>query len=279
MGHSSRLTIAICGFLLSVFPCRADVVANIQFGSASSSPPTQAQTGAAVVGSAGDQWNLITSFPGTTARALNNTAGGASGISMTSNTPGGSGIYRSATAFNTWSSTPYQNLMSSYTNPSNSSANKNTLTFTGLNTSTLYDIYVYTSSDVSGRQIAVDINGTQQTANASNASLTSFVLNTNYLRFSNMSFGSGTMTLQYWMAAPCSSAASPPPAGVAGCGGSAGAGRWWTPQPRSLRPTEFPVRHACKGCSSCCPGVVPAPVASCFFYRRMCYREELSLPH
>ncbi len=247
MGHSSRLTIAICGFLLSVFPCRADVVANIQFGSASSSPPTQAQTGAAVVGSAGDQWNLITSFPGTTARALNNTAGGASGISMTSNTPGGSGIYRSATAFNTWSSTPYQNLMSSYTNPSNSSANKNTLTFTGLNTSTLYDIYVYTSSDVSGRQIAVDINGTQQTANASNASLTSFVLNTNYLRFSNMSFGSGTMTLQYWMAANEADMngiqiVSVPEPGTLLLGGIAaacgGGGVWWKRRRRPVVDTK-----------------------------------------
>ncbi len=201
MRRLNSLVVLVCGYFLAVLPCRADVVANIQFGSASPSPATQAQTGAAVVGNSGDQWNLITSFPGATARALNNTAGAASGISMTSSNPGGGIFYRSAAAFTTWTPTDYENLMSSYIASTNNSGSKNTLTFTGLNTSTLYDIYVYTSSDVNNRRIAVDINGTQQTANASNASLTTFVLNTNYLRFSNMSFGSGTMTLQYWTAA------------------------------------------------------------------------------
>jgi hypothetical protein len=250
MRRLNCLVVFVCGYFLAALPGRADVVANIQFGSATSSPATQAQTGAAVVGNSGDQWNLITSFPGTTARALNNTAGSASGISMTSNTPGGSGIYRSATAFATWNGTGYQNLMSSYTNPSNSSSNKNTLTFTGLNTSTLYDIYVYTSSDVSGRRIAVDINGTQQTANASNASLTTFVLNTNYLRFSNMSFGSGTMTLQYWMAANEADmngiqiVAVPEPGTLllgglaAACGGG---GVWWKRRKRKTDPSALPA--------------------------------------
>jgi hypothetical protein len=176
---------------------RAEVVTNLQFGNGS----TPQYQGAAVVGASTDRWNLVQSLPGSTARSLNNTAGTSSGLTLTSTTVG--------TASGFWNGNPgswgtYGNLMSGYLIGKATSDNGTKLTVSGLNSSTVYDVYIYSQvNDVNYNQffsLSAQINGGATQAiqgNSTNYLLNTFVQNRNYLKFSGIT-GSTTMDIDYW---------------------------------------------------------------------------------
>lgn len=176
---------------------RAEVVTNLQFGNGS----TPQYQGAAVVGASGDRWNLVQTLPGSTARSLNNTAGTSSGLTLTSTTVG--------TASGFWNGNPgswgtYANLMSGYLIGKATSDNGTKLTVSGLNSSTVYDVYIYSQvNDANYNQffsLSAQINGGATQAiqgNSTNYLLNTFVQNRNYLKFSGIT-GSTTMDIDYW---------------------------------------------------------------------------------
>ena len=226
---------------------QADVVVNVQFGAAT----TAAEVGAAVVGSATDQWNLVKTMPGSTGVALNNTAGVNSGITLkSSGNTTGTGFYYSATGYGNWSGSSIQNLMSSYFWTSSTTAS--TFTFSGLSTTQIYEIYVYTQTDVNGERLSVSLNGVTpaQTANSSIANPNNqLILNTNYLVFSNKNaMTGGVMTLDVSRFAGANSVlngiqivAVPEPGtlllgGIAAASG--GAGVWWRRRKPRPAPSE-----------------------------------------
>jgi hypothetical protein len=169
----------------------ADVVVNVQFGK-SGTGNTLEQTGAAMVGSAGDKWNLITSFPGSGAVSLLNTAGAASGIGLTSSGFAGTFYYASANYTTYWNTSPVRNLMSSYYN-NNSASSVTTFSFSGLDASKVYDIYVYTQPVLANLKLSVSLNGGTAVTSANSVLDTNeqFVLNQNYLLLSNKSTTAG----------------------------------------------------------------------------------------
>lgn len=213
---------------------QADVVVNVQFGVAS----TAAEVGAAAVGSATDQWNLIKALPGSAGVNLLNTAGGASGITLKSSGYAGSFYYSSA-AYGYWNGSSIRNLMSSYMYTPSTTATR--FTFSGLSATQLYDIYVYTQSDVNGERLSVSLNGdTQAETAASSIANTNgqLILNTNYLVFSNKNaMSGGVMTVDVSKFAGANAVingiqiVAVPEPGMLLLGGlaaaSGGAGFWW----------------------------------------------------
>jgi hypothetical protein len=238
----TTLTLGLC----AGHPLKAEVVLNVQF----TSPTGNGQSGAAVVGTSGDQWNLFTSNNFTVSPvALINTSGGSSGVSLQATAGTIDGFYAHQ------GTTPnFSALINGYmyfTNSNSSSPNR--LSLTGLNSSQLYDIYLYTQADVSGKVLSAKINsGTTQTTNAGSNTAASYVLNQNYLVFSNVLATGGNLNIDYWSAsagAPVNGiqiVAVPEPGTLllGGIGAAcSGTGVWWKRRKRQPQPetTEQPA--------------------------------------
>ncbi len=175
---------------------QADVVVNVQFGT--SANIATAYTGAAVVGTAGDYWNPISAFPGTTAVALKNTNNISSGVGLKSTINGSTNDFYGGTTG--WNGAPSLDvLMNNYIGTNAVSTAGNTFTFSGLNAGQLYDVYIYTQPAASGRRLGANVGGETKTTNLSVAPSGSFIENQNYLRFQNkITNASGDLTLSYW---------------------------------------------------------------------------------
>jgi len=136
------------------------------------------QSGAAVLGSAGDYWNdFIGSASGS--GALLTTTGDNSGISLSFSS---ALLYRSEADFTRFTSTPYQSLMNDYLVAYESSDIE--LKLSGLATNQDYGFVIYTQGDDNsvGRQISLTANGTT-TVIATQTNTNSFTLGNNYVYF------------------------------------------------------------------------------------------------
>lgn len=149
------------------------------------------QSGAAVIGSAGDQWNGITTgTPGP--HALNTTTGAASGVSLTTVSMGSIGPFGPPTPF---ASTPYNALMQDgclIGQPSPPAS----MTFSGLQPNEAYELYFYaqdnaaqagtTTFTINGNAVTVNYDGTTNT----------FIEGVTYGRFASvLASGTGTMEI------------------------------------------------------------------------------------
>ncbi|MEM6822696.1 MAG: PEP-CTERM sorting domain-containing protein [Verrucomicrobiota bacterium] len=181
---------------LSIQVAQSQVLINVDFGGGFFSPSGPVHTGAAVVGSAGDQWN---SFDNTGQNisglggALNDSTGSASGAILTFN---GSFLFNDTDTAYTG---PAGSLMQDYLGiRTDFNGGVGTLTLTGLDTNAAYTLHTYSQPDVGGRQttFAVD-GGSSQTTSASDAAASALVLGQNYLVFTGTTNGSGTMTINY----------------------------------------------------------------------------------
>ena len=155
------------------------------------------QTGAAVVGTAGDVWNHSGNGTGT-AVALNNVAGTSSGVSLTWS--GAGGVFQHDGGFSNPTVTPWASLMTSYLYSTASS----TLALTGLNASLTYDLYLYIQPTWGGdgRTAAFTATGLVTTGPVTTLgaipSLNTFVLGTNYVKFSGLApTAGGNLTITY----------------------------------------------------------------------------------
>ena len=165
---------------------QADFVVDVQFGTAQTAP----QVGPAMIGAAGDQWNLLTARSGTTV-PLNNTSGGASGITLTWTSGTSGGTYSPPHGFdpereNVFRVTAYRNLMDGYLYNPSGSAN---ISFSGLTPFAAYGLYIYTEGDYSstGRMLSVIVNSGLPTSTiAADSTASTFILGQNYLNLSGV---------------------------------------------------------------------------------------------
>lgn len=158
-------------------------------------------TGAAVTGSAGDQWNLVRNFS-TTGQALTDSGGNLTSATFSNfgHPRGENGLHRGDTwAFST---TPYADLMQGYLFSDVSQSSPCLMTIAGLSAGS-YNIYILTQGDsaTAGRRLGVSIGSETQVANASVAAANTFILDQNYLKFSNVAMTGGELFIEWWMVA------------------------------------------------------------------------------
>ena len=170
--------------LLAPIGARAALV-DVQFGSTGPTASTQF-SGAALTGAAGDQWNYFQSGSGTS--ALTNTAGQASGLSVTYTASGAYGVVPSASGFY---GTSYAALMQSFIYTSTTIS----ITLQGLAPGQAFALYIYGQSDQNSGNYGgtVTVNGSTQTA--LETTYTSFVNNGNYLLFQGTADSAGAIAI------------------------------------------------------------------------------------
>jgi hypothetical protein len=182
---------------------------NVQFGCQSGSScngsggSTSAQTGAAVVGSAGDYWNMAASQNGSgSLSSLLDTSGNATSVNLTYSAYGqwnehdtsGANNYYNDTAFH---GTPYENLMASYLVAGSGNSR---VSLTGLIAGGEYSLYFYTQANknTDGRIVDFNANGvTTSTTQIDPDNLNTFVLGQNYAFADTFADGSGNLTITF----------------------------------------------------------------------------------
>ena len=198
--------IAAC-FFLGVTAHAASI--NVQFGCQSGAScngaggSTSAQTGAAVIGSAGDSWNMAASQNGSgSLNSLLDTGGAATSVGLTysaasqwnEHDTSGANNYYNDTAFH---GTPYENLMASYLVAGRGNSN---VSLTGLTAGGEYSIYFYTQANknTNGRVVDFNANGvTTSTTQVDADNLNTFVLGQNYAFADTFADGSGNLTITF----------------------------------------------------------------------------------
>lgn len=192
ISSSHKLVSQIAGIFILASVAGADLW-NIQFSRNLNSPVVQ--TGAAVIGDAGDMWNFCLGSSGTNA-ALYNAAGSATSVSITWTARGALNAPDTDGSFGFYG-TPYANLMRGCLY--NKSGETNTLTIAGLAASSEYAIYLYTQGDsaCSGRQLTATTDDGSFSSSAAVATASSFVLNQNYLLFTSTTDASGVLNISY----------------------------------------------------------------------------------
>jgi hypothetical protein len=186
-----RLDAAVLILAMLLFSTVAHAtLVDVQFMSPGGGPQGTAGTqfsGAALIGSAGDQWNVIDSAFGSS--SLIASAGSTSAISLSYSA---TVVYGLASFQEKFLGTPYANLMQSFLVSHNGEAPM-TLTFSGLSPGEAYALYVYGQSASTSYGETVTVNGATQTALQTNAP--SFVENDNYLLFRGVANASGNITI------------------------------------------------------------------------------------
>jgi alpha-tubulin suppressor-like RCC1 family protein len=145
------------------------------------------QTGAAVVGSSGDYWNLMTSSSGSS--SLQTSQGSPGSVSITWSADG---IYNFASSFGGGDAA----LMGGYLYANSS----HVISFSGLPASKPCMLFIYSQSDASGRMLSVTINGSTYTTTPS-AFPTYFIAGQNFLAITGIADGSGNLSFAYNSAA------------------------------------------------------------------------------
>ena len=179
----SSSTVAGIALLFSASAVSASVI-DVQF---SASSPSRQQTGAAVVGAAGDYWNYFNGASG--AGKLVDTSQAATGISLTFAADGAYTTSPTGTAF---TGTPYNNLEQGILYTSGSGIK---MTLMGLSAGQQYSLYFYTQGDnnSSGRSSIVNVNGLSNVSTQTNAS--TFIQGNNYLVFSGAADSLGDISI------------------------------------------------------------------------------------
>lgn len=170
--------------LLPAGAARADLI-SIDFNAVGGAT----QSGAAVIGSAGDQWNGINPSSTPSPHALNTTTGAASGVSLTTVSMGQI-LFSPPGPF---APTPYNTLMQDaclIAQPSPPAS----MTFTGLVPNQAYELYFYAQDNAAvAGSTTFTINGTAKTVNYDGTTNT-FIEGTTYGHFASV-LASGTGTL------------------------------------------------------------------------------------
>ena len=177
---------------------------NIQFGctatgscftnNGGSSP---LQTGAGVVGRAGDVWNRVTGVSNVgqtgTNIALTDVSGNSSPVTVSWTS---AGFYYTGSTPSAFSSTPYANVMSGYLI---SDATPRTVTISNLTPNASYQLYVLSQGDAStaGRRGTFSVNGGTSVTTAAATNTGTFISGQNYVLFNSAADGTGTLTLTY----------------------------------------------------------------------------------
>lgn len=165
---------------------QAQVLVNVQFNGTLGAGTTQ--SGAAVVGTAGDVWNNLGASG--TSVALKNPAGSASALTLTWS---GSAWTVDPGLENGFYGTPYGRLMNGYLYTSGTSS----LTLSGLTPGMDYNLYLYSEADVDGRRLTIDVNGVGATTAASVKTEGIFIAGQNYLSLGVRANGSGNLVIAY----------------------------------------------------------------------------------
>jgi len=170
--------------LLFLASAASATVIDVQF---SASSPSRQQTGAAVIGAAGDYWNYFNGALG--AGKLVDTSKAATGISLTF---AADGAYTANPANTAFTNTPYANLEQGILYTSGSGIK---LTLTGLSAGQQYSLYLYTQGDnnSAGRSSTVNVNGLSEVSTQTNAS--TFIEGNNYLVFSGAASSLGNLSI------------------------------------------------------------------------------------
>jgi hypothetical protein len=186
------------------FGCTTATTTTCQVNGAASPNNTLPQTGAAVIGSANDIWNLVSpasAFTGFgSASALLDTNGNATSdsVSWTSTGEFTRGLPQDASGFD---GTAYQNLMSGYLYEGGTGS----IDISGLAAGLEYQLYIYTQGDLggaNGRQTTFTVNGGSPFAtNGGIGSLPTFLFGTNYVSFDVAADGGGNINVVYSNAA------------------------------------------------------------------------------
>ena len=156
--------------------------------------PGPTMSGAAVLGSAGDQWNGIDVSSGT-GIPLTNADGSASTVTMTFTSGGGYDVnsYGGSTPF---AGTPYDALMEDYLY---NSGTPQTITLSGLAANSAYNLVLYNAANTAaaGRTTYFTVNGNTQSSTW-NGSSSTLIAGVDYVEFpSALSDGSGNLVITY----------------------------------------------------------------------------------
>ncbi|MTV37646.1 PEP-CTERM sorting domain-containing protein [Duganella radicis] len=148
------------------------------------------QTGAALIGAAGDYWNNY-AVAALSNQALKDSGGNGTGATLTFTSEG---AYSANPAHTRFTGQPAENLMGGYLWSYDSQTSVRA-TISGLSAGHAYELYVYTQGDDGswGRQISFNVNGEVQTSAQTNAD--TFVLNNNYLIFHVLADSSGVIDI------------------------------------------------------------------------------------
>lgn len=151
------------------------------------------QTGAAVIGNAGDQWNLCSSA-GSGTQILFDSTGSSGSVNISWNADGAYPIPNSSGYYGFYG-TADSSLMGGYILASGS----DTITVSGLADFSNYTIYLYTQGDYtsSGRALSVTTDLGTYTSSPAVATASTFVEGQNYLVASAETDASGTLDLTY----------------------------------------------------------------------------------
>ena len=161
-------------------------VVDVQF----SRDPGLQQTGAAVIGSAGDTWNDFLGNVGS--GSLVDASGAASGISLSFSA---ALVYESDPNFTQFTGTPYANLMQGYLVDFMNSPGID-LSFSGLTPGQQYGFWIYTQGDNNNgnRQVSIGANGGAPQF-TTQATLDTFTLGANYLYITSTADANGVVDI------------------------------------------------------------------------------------
>ncbi|MGH7090508.1 MAG: PEP-CTERM sorting domain-containing protein, partial [Stellaceae bacterium] len=167
---------------------RADLI-DVQFGPAGS---TAAYSGAAVLGTSGDQWNVVTGTFDTTANgiALKDASGSATPVALSYNAGFGPGFENVARSGGIFAGTPYQNLLTTYMDTV--SGIPITVALSGLTPDASYELALYSVANRVGRSTQFTVNGTVETVRTT--STTALTEGVNYAEFTTTADASGDLS-------------------------------------------------------------------------------------
>ena len=177
-------------------PIQAGMIIDLQFTANTGQGTAVNASGAAVIGSAGDQWNHILLGPGSNSGiALTDNAGSATGVFFSYS---GSGGYNIGNVSGTVSQTPNPALTTQYLYGGGAIP----MTISGLTAGELYDLYVYSSADpaASGgppytRPIYISANGSPAVYVTADPTVATFTAGINYAEFAVEADSSGNFAV------------------------------------------------------------------------------------
>jgi hypothetical protein len=195
--------LAAAALAVVLSPAASAGLINVQFGCTAgascvgSGVSSTVQTGAAVIGNAGDVWNLVSGDSGLGTTGTNVPLVDATGTATSATVSWTSLLAYITPAVDGFDSTPQANLMDGYI------VNKtggDSITIAGLIPGADYSLYVITQSDQysGGRSSAFSVNGGPTVFTApTNPTLGTFVNGQNYESFDTLADLSGTITILY----------------------------------------------------------------------------------
>ena len=180
--RATRWAIAL-GLIPALAGSASAALINVDFGGGA------VQSGPALVGSAGDVWNAVTSSASNA--AVQYADGSSSPVTLSSTITGNWSLGNAAPTYGTnFYQTPYLNLMQDFT------VGTGTITFAGLPADTAMALYVYSQANQEGGLRSISV-----TSGAANATISTdptlgvFVAGQNYALLNVMTDASGSLTV------------------------------------------------------------------------------------